>query len=131
MVAALLQVRAFQFSLRSKQINVGVLFSRLEALTVIDWLIVLFTTTFIYSYSAAIGISQLTKLKDYRKIVLPLGLIIVVFSNIISKNLPYQLAWATNVGFPYMLTFGFALPVVLLIISLIRNVMGKSQKTKP
>ncbi len=121
----------FPVFLRSKQINIGVILSRLEALTIIDWLLVLFITTYIYSYSTVIGISQLTKLKDYKKIVLPIGLIIAVFSNIISKNIPYQIAWATNVGFPYMVTFGFVLPVVLLIITIIRNRLGKSQKTKP
>lgn len=99
-------------------------------MTIIDWLIIFFICTFFYFYSVVISLSQLTKLKDYKIIVLPLGLIIVVFSNIVSKNLPYQLAWATNVGFPYMLTLGFILPVVLLIISLIRNKIGKPQKAK-
>jgi spore germination protein KB len=120
----------FPVFLRSKQINVGVLFTRIEGLTIIDWLIIIFIGATIYYYSAILGLSQLIKLKDHKKIVLPLGLIIIVLSKIINKNVPYQMYWSIYVLLPYIFTFGFILPVVLLIIALIRNKIGKSQKAK-
>jgi spore germination protein KB len=115
----------FPLFILTQEINVGVIFSRLEAVVIAVWLTTNFISTFFYFYAGTKGLSQLLKLKDYRKIVLPLGLIMAVYSNFIYKNVPYELRWDTYVWPPLAFTFGFILPVILLIISLIRRRLGK------
>lgn len=112
--------------LRSKEINIGVLFSRVEALTIIDWLITFFGSTTIYFYSGVIGLSQLLKLKNHKTIVLPLGLILAALSGFINPNELYQINWTSTVWPPYIFVSGFILPVVLLITSLIKKQIAKN-----
>lgn len=104
-----------------QEINIGIIFSRTEALSVFIWLTSIYISTFVYYYAGAIGISQLLRLKDYKKIVLPLGLIIIVLSGYIYYNVPYEIEWSNYVWPPYIFTFGFILPVILLVIALIRK----------
>jgi spore germination protein KB len=112
----------------TKEINVGVIFSRLEALIVIVWLVASFFAVYIYIYAGILGLSQVLKLKDYKKIVIPLLLIVTVYSGIVYENVPYQLNFDTVVRTPAAVTFGFVLPLVLLIVSLIRKKVGKQQQ---
>ncbi|PYG90342.1 spore germination protein KB [Ruminiclostridium sufflavum DSM 19573] len=114
--------------LRSKVIDIGVFFSRLEAITIIDWLITIFGSTYIAFYSGVAGLSQLIKLKNYKNIVLPLGLIIGVVSGFVNANEPYQINWTSTVWPPYIFISGFILPVLLLILSLIKNQAVKKAK---
>lgn len=105
----------------TKEIDVGVIFSRLEGLIVIIWLVVSFFAAFIYIYAGTLGLSQVLGLNDYKRIVIPVLLIVTVYSGIVYKDVPYQLYWDTVVRTPAAIAFGFALPLVLLIISLIRK----------
>lgn len=105
----------------TKEIDVGVIFSRLEALIVIVWLVVSFFATFIYIYAGVLGLSQVLKLKNYKKIVIPVLLIVTVYSGIVYKDVPYQLNWDKVVRTPAAIAFGFVLPTVLLVISLVRK----------
>ncbi|OPZ89435.1 MAG: Spore germination protein YndE [Firmicutes bacterium ADurb.Bin419] len=105
----------------TKEIDVGTIFSRVEALIVIVWLVISFFAACIYFYAGAIGLSQVLKLKDYRKIVLPLSLIVAVYSGAIYKDVPYQINFDIMVRTPASIAIGFVMPVVLLIISLVRK----------
>ncbi|MGE5474162.1 MAG: GerAB/ArcD/ProY family transporter [Ignavibacteriales bacterium] len=115
----------FPVFLATKEINIGMILTRLEAIIAFVWLITNFISVFTYSYAGTIGLSQLLKLKDYRKIVLPLGLVIAVFSGFAYTNVPYELSWDTYVWPPYILTFGVLPPVILLIITGIRKLLAK------
>lgn len=111
----------YSLFITTKEINVGVIFSRLEALMVIIWLVVSFYASFVYIYSATLGLSQVLKLKDYKRIVIPLLLIVAVYSGIVYKDVPYQLNWDLVVRTPAAVIFGFLLPLALLIVSLIKK----------
>lgn len=108
----------------TKEIDVGMIFSRIEALIVIVWLVVSFFASFIYMYAGILGLSQILKLKDYRRITIPVLLIVTVYSGIIYKDVPNQLKFDATVRTPAAITFGFILPLVLLIISLIKKKLG-------
>ncbi len=112
----------------TKEINVGVIFSRLEALIVIVWLVVSFFAVFIYLYSGILGLSQVLKLKDYKRIVIPVLLILGVYSGIAYKDVPYQLNFDTMIRTPAAICFGLVLPTVLLIVSLAKRKLGKGKK---
>ncbi len=112
----------------TKEINVGTIFSRVEALIVFVWIVTNFISTFVFLYAGIKGLSQLLKLKDYKILVLPIILIVAIYSGFIYKNVPYEIRWDREVLSAMMFTFGFVLPLLLLIVSLIRKKFGKQQK---
>ncbi|OPZ89436.1 MAG: Spore germination protein YndE [Firmicutes bacterium ADurb.Bin419] len=111
----------------TKEINVGTIFSRVEALIVFVWIVTNFISTFTFIYASIKGLSQLLKLKDYRILVLPIILIVAVYSGFIYKNVPYEIRWDNLVWTPLAFTFGFFMPLLLLIVSLIRKKIVKQQ----
>lgn len=112
----------------TKEIDVGMIFSRIEALIVIVWLVVSFFASFIYMYAGVLGLSQVLKLKDYKRIVIPVLLVVTVYSGIIYKDVPNQLNFDVMIRTPAAISFGFVLPLVLLIISLIKKKLGTKDK---
>ncbi len=112
----------------TKEINVGTIFSRVEALIVFVWIVTNFISTFAFLYASIKGLSQLLKLKDYKTLVLPFCLIVAVYSGFIYDNVPYEIRWDSEVWTPVSFTFGLFLPVLLLIVSLIRKKFGKQQE---
>lgn len=105
----------------AKEIDVGVIFSRLEFVIIIIWIATEFTIGTLFFYAGATGLSQLLGLKDYKRVVLPLGLIVLVLSGVVLPDAIYQESWFSLVWVPYSATYGLVLPVLLLIISLIRR----------
>lgn len=105
----------------TKEINVGIILTRLEALIIFVWILTLFNNSLIYFYSGIIALSRLLKLKDHKNIILPMGLIFAVLSDYIFENVPYEINWDTTVWPPYIATFGAILPMVLIIISVIKK----------
>lgn len=114
----------------TKQINVGTIFSRVEALIVFVWIVTNFISTFVFLYTSIKGLSQLLKLKDYKILVLPIILIVAVYSGFIYKNVPYEIRWDSLVWTPLAFTFGFVMPLLLLVISLIRKKLGARKQTE-
>ena len=112
----------------AKEINLGALLTRLEFVVSIIW----FTTQFMISvlcfYSGVIGLSELFGLKNHKKIVMPLGLIISVISMVAIPNSTYQLTWTMTVWPPYIATYGLLLPIFLLIVSFIKKQKSHSGK---
>lgn len=100
----------------AQQINVGSVITRVESLDIIVWIIASLTRAIIYFYAAVIGISDILGLKDYKKIVIPLGFIILVMSQITYPDGIYQLNWNRVVWPPFVTTFGIALPLTLVIV---------------
>jgi len=113
----------------TKEIDVGTIFSRVEALIVFVWIVTNFISTFCFIYASIKGLSQFIKLKDYRTLVLPVCLILAVYSGIIYDNVPYEIRWDNLVWTPVSFVFGFLMPVLLLIVSLIRKKFGKKKKS--
>lgn len=86
----------------TKEINVGTIFSRVEALIVFVWLVTNFIFTYASMYAGTKGLSQLLKLKDYKTLVLPVCLIVVLYSGFIYKNVPYEIRWDCSVIFLFI-----------------------------
>lgn len=118
----------FPLFVSTREISLGVVFTRLEALFVIIWMITNFVSTFFYFYAGIVGLSQLLGLKSYKALVLPLLLIVYAYSDTIYKNVPYQVEWDTLVWTPVIFTYGLILPVLLLIVSKLKK--AGQQKNK-
>ena len=110
----------------SKEINVGIVFSRLEFIISGVWIITLLIRGIMYLYAGVIGLSQLLGLKDYKKIILPLGIIVLIMSQISFKNVAYQENWDAIIWPPYILTLGVFIPAILIITYLFKKWVFKN-----
>ncbi len=109
----------------SREVNVGTILSRIEAIVVAVWLTSNLISTFFYIYMGVKGISQILKLDDHKNIVIPIGLILAVFSQFIYRSVPYQLRWDTETWPALAFTIGFGFPLVLLIVAGVRKLSAK------
>jgi len=101
----------------AKETSIGIIFARFEFIIAAIWITTFFIVIILYFYSAAIGLSQLLGLKDYRKIVLPLALIILVMVEVNFPDEIYELNLINLVLLPYDITYALVLPIALLIVS--------------
>lgn len=105
----------------AKQINIANFFQRVEAIVAGMWFISIYFKLTICFYASSLGLAQILNLKEYKPLTLPLGMILIVLSIIVSPNLIEFQTFLSKYSFPYDLTFGLFLPVLILIISIIRK----------
>jgi spore germination protein KB len=112
--------------LLAKEISLGIIFTRLEFIVAGTWIITQFMVGTLTFYVAVKGLSQLLGLKDHKRIVIPMGLIILVMSEIVFPDDIYQINWVNLVWMPYATTNGFILPFLLFIVHLIKKGIKKA-----
>ncbi|QTL99239.1 endospore germination permease [Iocasia frigidifontis] len=118
----------FPTYLLAKEINVGIIFTRFEFIIAISWLITEFIVGLIFFYTGVIGLSELLGLKDHKRIVMPLGLIILIMSGVVFPDVIYQMNWVNLVWPPFIMTYGLILPVLLLFVFLIKKWVFNGRK---
>lgn len=105
----------------AKEINVGIVFSRLEFIIAALWIVTEFIICILFFYAGITGLSQLFGLRDYKKLVIPMGLIILVMSGVVFPNTVYHVNWLNHVWMPYIITHGFVLPALLILVYWIKK----------
>ncbi|MGM0865213.1 MAG: GerAB/ArcD/ProY family transporter [Bacillota bacterium] len=105
----------------SQKINIGNFLQRLEAIVAIMWFISIFFKLAICFYVSTLSLAQILKLKEYRMLVFPLGMILFVLSIIVSPNIVYISTDVLIVWPSYAATFGLFIPLLLLGITAVRN----------
>lgn len=104
----------------ARRISVGGFFERVEAMIALLWMLTLFIEVTLYFYAFVLGLSQLLKLKEYRALTLPTGLILVALAPLIAPNYAYYNAVFDNYWVYYIITFGLFLPLVLLGVAMLQ-----------
>ncbi|MGO1368309.1 GerAB/ArcD/ProY family transporter [Senegalia sp. (in: firmicutes)] len=104
-----------------KKVQLGEFIQRIEIIVAMLWFLATFYKLFIYFYGLAFGISQMLKLNDYRILVLPLAMLMVILSIIVYPSNISALSLDAKVWDPLVTTFGFALPIILLTVGKIRG----------
>lgn len=100
-------------------------FLRIDALFVILWTAGLLTKLAIFYYVTVLGTAQLLKLKDYKPIVLPVGVIITALS-ILSFQNAVEIPIHITKHFPaFAYFYEWLIPLFLLLIAIIRGVKPK------
>lgn len=112
----------------AKEINVGVVLTRLEFIVAGVWITTLLAKSIFYFYVGTMSLSGLLGLKDHKKIVMPLGLIILVMSGIVFPDVIYQADWDTYVWPPFAMTYGIFLPVVMLLVFYVKKAFSAREK---
>jgi spore germination protein KB len=110
----------------NKEINVYQVITRIEAVTVSIAVAVSFIAAFSYAYVGVLGLTQLLKLKSYKILILPVGLLLTLYSQFIYDSTDYEIKWDMVTWTPLSFTLGFILPFVLLILSAIKKRQGKT-----
>jgi len=114
----------------ARRISVGGFFERVEALIALQWMFTLFIKVTLFFYAFILGISQLFKLKEFRVLTLPTGLILVALAPLIAPNYTYYNTVFDNYWVYYVITFGFFLPLVLLGMAMFQRALRKDLKSR-
>lgn len=101
----------------SRKINVGNFLQRVEAIMAILWFITIFFKIGLYFYATSLGLAQTLRLKEYRPFTIPLGMILIVLSLVVSPNIVYYNNAIIKYWPLYDMTMGFILPMLLLTVA--------------
>ncbi|SDH83430.1 GerAB/ArcD/ProY family transporter [Alteribacillus bidgolensis] len=113
------------------KVNLFEFIQRLDAIVVFTFLITMFFKTSIYLYSAVIGIVDLFKLKNHQQIVLPIGVIFLFLSMIIASDFAEHIEEGlVTIQYPIQLPFLIIIPLLMLIVTMIRNGFKKKGRSK-
>lgn len=121
MGSGITSITKFPMYLLAKEINIGNIFSRLEFLISASWIITLFMLSILFFYAGVIGFSQLFGLKEHKRIVVPLGLILTVMSGVVFPTAQYEVKWVSFAWTPYITTFGLIIPMLLVLVFWIKK----------
>lgn len=112
---------SFPTLLLAGEIRIGEYLTRMEYIISITWLVTTFMISLAFFFSTVTSISEVIGLKDQKKIVLPVGLIVLILSKVVFPNALYQANWDNMVYAPLITTFGFIIPFVMMIVYCIKK----------
>jgi spore germination protein KB len=105
----------------AQEISVGIIVTGLESFVSVVWIFTLFFKALLYFYAGVISLSQLLGLKDHKRIILPLGLLVLEFSTVVYPSSIYEAEWDKTTWVPLIATFGVLLPIALLVAAAIKK----------
>lgn len=105
----------------AQKISVGEFLQRIEAFIAGMWFISIFFKLSISFYATTLTLAQILNLKEYRMLVFPLGMIVIVLSLVSSPNIVYNFTVVLEVWTFFSATYGLVLPLFLLGVAAIRK----------
>lgn len=108
-----------------REINLADFVTRLDALAIFVWTFGTYLKATIGYYALASGTAELLNLKDYRPLLVPLGIIIVSVSILVYDNIIQMLTFAFTEWPVYTPIFEVLLPALMLLVAVIRGVGSK------
>lgn len=105
----------------AKKVRLSSFLQRIESVIAILWLITIYYKILLYFYASVIGLAQILKLKDYKPLALPMGMILVILSLVVYPNTTYSMVWTSTTWIPFIFTYGFFLPILLMLVSIFRS----------
>lgn len=112
------------------KVNIMEFIQRLDAIVVFSFLLTVFFKVSVLLYGVVTGIVDLFNLKNYRHILLPIGCILIFWSMTITSNFSEHIEEGTLVGHSFHIIFYMILPLLMLVVSLIRNRFKKAKVKK-
>ncbi|MGO4370842.1 GerAB/ArcD/ProY family transporter, partial [Paenibacillus sp. MCAF20] len=98
----------------SQKLTIGNFLERVEAVLAFIWIITVFFKTLLYFYALVQGIAELMRLKESNMLTIPLGMIILVFSTMVTPNTTIYYYIIDHYWAWFDMTFCVALPLLLL-----------------
>jgi len=109
--------------LLAQKINIGDFLQRIEVIMAIMWYTTLFFRVAIYLYFTAISLTYILNLRDYRSLVMPLGMILVGVSEITYPNVTFMQSWDSTTWVSYTVVLSVFLPIIMLFTHMFRNLV--------
>jgi spore germination protein KB len=103
------------------KVNLFEFIQRLDAIVVFSFLLTIFFKVSVLLYGVVIGLVELFNLKNYRHILLPIGCILIYWSITIASNFSGHIEEGIFIGHSFHILFYMILPLLMLVVSLIRN----------
>lgn len=104
-----------------KAISIMGFFENFEVLITGSWVLGNFIKITVFLYIVCIGLAQLIKLPDYRALVFPVSLLILLLSYWDIPNIVELIQYMTSIQPFYLLLVQTIIPFILLIITVIRK----------
>ncbi|MBD2870567.1 GerAB/ArcD/ProY family transporter [Paenibacillus arenilitoris] len=118
---SLMETKYYPTFVLAQKITVGDFLERLEAIMAFLWIITVFNKVLLLYYGLTTGLSQLLKLREDRMLTIPLGMILLVCTVIGTPNITVYNEIIVN-DYPWFdMTFGLALPALLLALLLVKR----------
>ena len=117
----------FPFFSLSRYSRIAMVLERMEALTMIIWVTGVMLKVAIFYYGTVLALAQWLKLKDYKPLVVPVGIILINLSAILYSNSAELVAVTARTWHPFAFTFELLLPALLLAIAAVRKKGGNSR----
>lgn len=105
-------------------INIGEFIQRLDVIVVLTLIIGDFFKVAIFFYAAVMSIADVFGIRDYRKLVQPTGIIMLLISIMLSGNFPEQIEEGDILLYSETMLFGVILPCILLVTAFMRKRFG-------
>jgi spore germination protein KB len=115
---------SFRFPLHQliRSINIGRILTRFEVVVMVAWVAGVFIKTALLYYCAALGLGQVFGLREYRTVVLPLGIFMAALSIFLFENVVELVSFLGKAWPLYSISlFFFGMPLLLLIVTIIRE----------
>ncbi len=122
--------RAFPSYALAQRISIGNFLQRIEIIMAFMWIASIYIRTFIYFYASVIGIAQILKIKDYRPLILPLGMIFIVLSQIVHPNIVHSDNYNKEIWPLFSAVFAILLPILLLFVAKLRKIKGQETESQ-
>ncbi len=111
-------------------INIGDFLERIEVSVAMIFLFAGFIKISVCLYAASTGIASLLSYQNYRRIVVPIGLSMMILSAIIYTNTLEMFEWSNIIYKYYALPFEVFLPLIILISAEIKSRSAGNKKKK-
>jgi spore germination protein KB len=94
---------------------------RLDALILIFWVLGLFGKIVLFYYAAVLGCAQIANLKDYRPVILPLGVIMAALSIYNVANVVNFAVFNSKIAPLYLIFYEYIIPSVIFVMALMKK----------
>lgn len=124
-IGAATPIYVYPFMVLARFISLTEFFEHLESLVMMVWVVEIVVRISFGLFSASIGLAQCLGLPQYRSLVLPISMLIVLFSYWGIGNAEFVFSAEIVI---YYLVFGLVLPAFLYLLTLIRQLFVKQQQ---
>lgn len=105
-----------------RQISVAQFLERVDAVMVIVWVVSMYGKIALFYYAAVLGAAQVANLRDYRPLVLPVGVLLAAYSYQGASNSVELVEHIAKVWPLLALVFEYILPTSLLVLAVARGI---------
>ncbi|MFZ5631568.1 MAG: GerAB/ArcD/ProY family transporter [Bacillota bacterium] len=104
-----------------RQVSIANFLERIESVHVAIWVLGMFGKIALFYYAAVLGAAQLANLKDYRPLVLPVGVILAALATLVAANSQEVVEYIVRGWPPFSFVFEYIIPTILLALAAARR----------